>query len=490
MLPSLLLSGLLALVPPAAVQQHLALERIETGLAGSGWTQLSFAPGEPASRFYAARQFGDVYVFENDVRLPNPFLVLGVISHSGEAGLLGMAFHPDYPQNGYFYVHYIDFPLQNNVIARYRVDPGDPNRILPNSGLILLTIPPINRPHYGGWLGFGPDGYLYASVGDSRSGWSAQDGNNLHGKLLRLDVDNPGAGLNYGIPPGNPFVNDPNVRDEIWALGLRNPWRCAFDRVTGDLWITDVGEASWEEINFQPAGVGGSNYGWPIMEGAHCFSPPVNCNTSGLTFPVHEYDHSGPPQAGAIIGGVLYRGRQLAEMHGRFFFADWWSRQTWSVLGSGGGATDLVEHTQELMQPNGRPLYYPQALCEDADGEMYALITYGDHFYRIVPAGLRLFLPDLAAGAPVLIRVTAPDAGVLRLTGLFISLAGLGTTAVPPAGVVLGIGQARLLGLAQADAAGVARFSGSIPIGLQGRTVWLQAAQDGLTSNVGVDEVD
>jgi glucose/arabinose dehydrogenase len=451
--------------------------------------QLTTAPGESAARFFVIRQMGEIYVFENDVRLPGPFLSLSSKLVVGtERGLLGLAFHPDYQQNGYFYVNYTELTAGSTVIERYSVDPLNPDAALPGSGLIILTIPQPTEYHNAGWIGFGPDGYLYIPLGDGGDGGArAQDGNDLLGKVLRIDVDNPSGGLNYGIPPSNPFVNDPNVLDEIWALGLRNPWRSDFDAFNGNLWIADVGDDMWEEVDFLPAGVGGINLGWRTMEGSHCYSPPVNCNQTGLTLPVFDYDHAGPPARCSVIGGALYRGRQMADMHARFFFTDWCSGQTWSVRQVGGAASDLAEHTTELLRSNGSQLAWCRSISEDANGEIYIL---GDRseIYRVVPRGLRTHMPHLTAGAAASIKITGGTAA--GMTGLFYSVNGLGSTPFGPAQVTLGIKNAQLLGVRTADGTGVATFNGTVPAGLQNRTLWMQAAQIGVTSNIGIDTID
>jgi len=476
----MLLPALLCLSP----QQALEVEPIHTGLQVFPLVQVTYAPDDDPSRIYVVGQHGDIRIFEQDVRLPAPFLdIWPKVQYSGERGLLGLAFHPNYAQNGYFYVNY---SLQSSslatVIERYSVDPNNRNAALPGSGQVILQIPEHYGIHNAGWMGFGHDGYLYVATGEDGE---AQNGNSLLGKILRIDVDHPAPGLNYGIPPTNPFVGDPNVLDEIWALGLRNPWRCDFDGLTGDLWITDVGQSSWEEINFEPAGSGGRNYGWNVMEGNHCYNPPTGCNQAGLTLPIYEYDDG---RRCSIIGGAVYRGRQMADMHGRFFFSDHCSRQTWSLRQTGGAAVDLVEHTSELLQPGGAPLDYPYSLCEDAQGEIYIVTRDETVLWRVVPSGLRLRMPELTAGSQAAVPVSGGTPN--GMTGLFYSLTGLGSTVLPPAQVTLGIGQAKLIAVTLANAAGTATFSGVVPGGLQDRTVWLQAAQLGVSSNIAVETVD
>ena len=475
-----------AAAAPAGAQQPLDLEPIATNLNAP--VQVTFAPGDDASRVFIVTQFGRIRIVENDQILPASFLdINSKLTFSGEQGLLGMAFHPDYAQNGFFYVNYSDNTGGDTVIERYSVDPNNPDLALPNSGLVILTIDQPFSNHNGGWIEFGPDGYLYIAMGDGGSagdpGNRAQSGGTLLGKMLRLDVDNPSGGQNYGIPAGNPFVGDPNVLDEIWALGLRNPWRNDFDRLTGDLWIADVGQNQWEEINFEPAGAGGRNYGWRIMEGAHCFNPPTGCNQTGLTLPVHEYDHGGSPFRCSISGGVVHRGRQMATLGGRYFYSDYCSGQTWSFRLVGGVVTDHMEHTSDLPGLGGIV-----AFGEDADGEMYLVAQSGGTVYRFVPDGLRLHLPELVAGAAVSLEVTGGTPN--QMTALFVSRTGLGSTFVPPGQVTLDLDNPLFLAAVRADGAGAATFNGQIPVALQDRTLWLQAAQTGVASNVGSDVVN
>jgi glucose/arabinose dehydrogenase len=491
--PLLILLSLLAPSPDALVesQQPLALEEIPTGLTGV--VDLTFAPGDDAGRMFLVRKSGEIFIVENDVRLPAPFLdIQDKVTSPNSQGLLGMAFHPEYEQNGYFYVNYTDKTGGDTVIERYRVSRNNPNAALPGSALKILTIDQPDPLHNGGWLEFGPDGYLYVAMGDGGPpgdpAHRAQNGKELLGKMLRLDVDNPAPGRAYGIPPSNPFIQDPNVLDEVWALGLRNPWRCDFDAATGDLWITDVGNARWEELNVQPAGVGGSNYGWSIVEGEHCFAPPSNCNTTGLTPPLFEYEHGGAAFRCSIIGGAVYRGSQMADMHGRFFYSDYCSNQTWSLRQAGGAAQDLQDHTAELLTPDGDALEFIVTLAEDADGEIYILQGSARSLYRVIPARLRLQVPALTAGATVNVRLTGGRPQ--NMTGLFIGLAGLGVTNVPYGGLNLGIAQARLVATTTTGASGAAVFSGRLPDGMQDRTIWWQAAQRGLPSNISVRTVN
>jgi len=488
--PSVL--GLLALLAaPAAAQQPLALEPIASGLNAP--VQVTFAPGDDTGRLFIVTQYGKIRLVKNDVLQPVEFIDIHTkLLFSGERGLLGLAFHPDYEQNGYFYVNYTDNTGGDTVIERYSVDPNDPDKALPGSGFVLIEIDQPYSNHNGGWIDFGPDGYLYVGMGDGGDagdpGNRAQSGGTLLGKMLRIDVDNPGGGLNYGIPPSNPFVGDPNVLDEIWALGLRNPWRNDFDNLTGDLWIADVGQNVWEEIDFEPAGAGGRNYGWRIMEGAHCYNPPSNCNQTGLILPIQEYDHGGSPFRCSITGGILYRGRQMANMHARYFYGDYCSGQTWSFRNQGGAVADFQDHTGELLTSGGSSLDTIVAYGEDADGEAYVISQATSTVYRIIPGGLRLRMPHLTAGSATSVEVTNGTPN--QMAGLFYSRVGLGSTPLPPANVTLGIANGTLIAAVTANGAGTATFAGTVPLGLQDRTIWLQAAQLNKTSNIAIETVE
>jgi glucose/arabinose dehydrogenase len=300
--------------------------------------------GDSSNRLFITLQEGQIVIYNGTQVLPTPFLdINSLVSCCGEQGLLSVAFHPNYPSNGFFYVNYTN-NAGDTVIARYTVS-ADPNTANPNSAVILLTIPQPFTNHNGGQLQFGSDGYLYIGTGDGGSSGdpedNGQDVETLLGKVLRIDVDN---GLPYAIPPDNPFVTDPAGLDEIWAFGLRNPWRLSFDRLTGDLWIADVGQSNWEEVNLQPAtSAGGENYGWRLMEGKHCFNPSTNCNDEILTLPILEYSHSF---GCSITGGYRYRGTQIPYHYGTYFYGDYCSGRIWGATADGNGewiSTELLD---------------------------------------------------------------------------------------------------------------------------------------------------
>src|SRR6266498_2339364 len=291
------------LVPLAAAGQEIALQRVTGGLS----SPLGVVSAGDA-RLFIVQQRGTIVIWDGTRLLPTPFLdVRGGVSCCGERGLLGLAFHPRYASNGLFFIYYTA-PNGDVTVARYSVS-ADRDRADPNSGSVLLTIPHSQfGNHNGGQLQFGPDGYLYLGVGDGGSGGDphnhAQDRSQLLGKILRIDV----SALPYRVPPSNPFVNTAGARPEIWAYGLRNPWRFTFDRTTGDLLIADVGQGDWEEVDVQPAtSIGGENYGWRRMEGTHCYPPgTTNCQDPSFTMPILEYSHAGG--ACSITGGYRYHG--------------------------------------------------------------------------------------------------------------------------------------------------------------------------------------
>ena len=468
-----------AAAPVAAAQQPIDTELVVGGLTAPVF--VCAAPGDDASRIFIVTQFGKIRIVKNGALLATAFLdINSKLLFGGERGLLGMAFHPDYEQNGYFYVNYTDNSGGDTVIERYQVDPNNPDVALLASAFLVLEMDQPYSNHNGGWIEFGPDGYLYIAMGDGGSGGDpgnrAQSGTSLLGKMLRLDVD---GGSPYAIPPSNPFIGNPNFLDEIWSYGLRNPWRCDFDALTGDLWIADVGQNVWEEIDFEVAGQGGLNYGWRIMEGNHCYNPSSGCNMNGLVLPIHEFQHT--LGRCSVTGGVVFRGRSMANMHGRYFFSDYCGGQSYSIRQVGGVQADFVDHTSDL---NG--LGNIIGWGEDADHEAYICNT--STVYRVVPSGLRLRLPHLTAGGAATVLVTGGTANAL--CGLFYSKTGLGATPIGAANVTLDLASPQLISTRSTDGVGSASFGGTLPANLQDRTIWVQAAQFGKKSNVVVETVE
>lgn len=285
-------------------------------------------------------------------------------SNGGERGLLGLAFHPNYAENGYFFVNYTN-NSGNTVVARFSVSATDPDLADPESEKILLTIDQPKGNHNGGDLNFGPDGYLYISVGDGGGGGDpdnyAQNRLNLLGSMLRIDVDN---GDPYGVPESNPFTEDDSTLDEIWALGLRNPWRFSFDRLTGDMWIGDVGQGSFEEINFQPANsTGGENYGWRCYEGDAIFNTNNCLGAANYQFPVHTYENRSSVGC-SVNGGFVYRGASYPLLYGKYLFSDYCSGRIWAL--SKNDADEWVS-----MEVFDGPNFHYTTMGEDQQGEIY-----------------------------------------------------------------------------------------------------------------------
>ncbi len=286
--------------------------------------------GDGSGRLFVVEQSGRIRIVQDGQVLPEPFLDLSdLVSCCGERGLLSVAFHPDYANNGESFVDYTD-TNGDTVVARYQVSATDPNRADPASAEVILTVDQPAANHNGGLLLFGPrDGYLYIGLGDGGggNGQNGQDLSTVLGKILRIDVDRPSSTLPYGIPPDNPFVDQPGARPEIWAYGVRNPWRFSFDRVTGDLWIGDVGSGTYEEVSYQPAASpGGENYGWNLMEGHECRAEG-GCDE--FVAPVSGFDHD---EGCVVTGGYVYRGTEMPELEGIYLFADYCSGRVWGLV--------------------------------------------------------------------------------------------------------------------------------------------------------------
>ncbi len=359
-------------------------------------TAIAHAPGD-FTRVFVAGRSGPISVIKDQAVLPDPFLDISALvrDNTNEQGLLGLAFHPEYQTNGFFYVNYTSEPDGDTVIARYQVS-ADPDVALPASAQTVLTIAQPGNRHNGGFLGFGPhDDHLYIATGDgaAQGGFvNAQDINSLLGKLLRIDVncdDFPADPLrNYGIPPSNPFVGVDGA-DEVWAYGLRNPWRCSFDRETFDLYIADVGLASWEELNFRAAGsTGGENYGWPCMEGEACTALGFcTCNDPILVDPIFVYPHPVDTSA-AIMGGYVYRGCAIPDLVGAYIFGDHRisvGGKIWQLRHEAGVITELLEIQDDLDSGPG-VITTINTFGEDAFGELYFGDPGGSEIFKIISA--------------------------------------------------------------------------------------------------------
>jgi glucose/arabinose dehydrogenase len=335
-------------------------------------------PAGDRARLFVVEQGGRIRIVRNGAVVSPPFLdISGRIRSGGEQGLLGLAFHPQYAQNGRFFVNYTDRNGDTHI-AEFRVS-SNPDVADPGSERQLLF---VNQPfdnHNGGAVAFGNDGLLYIGLGDGGSGGDPQGNGQslttLLGKILRIDVN---QGSPYGIPADNPFASRTGAR-EVWSFGLRNPWRFSFDRATGDLYIGDVGQGAREEVDVGLAARrGGENWGWNVMEGSRCFRPASGCSTGGLDLPVAEYDHGS---GCSITGGVVYRGCRLPGYAGTYFYADYCSALVRSFRLEGGRAVDARDWTSTL----GRGLDNPTSFGVDADGEAYIVDGDGE-IYRIVPA--------------------------------------------------------------------------------------------------------
>jgi glucose/arabinose dehydrogenase len=370
--PTLVTTPAITVEPTPAASVSLSLTKIVGGLPHP--IGLSVAPGDP--RLFVIGQAGQI-VIVSDGKVAGTFLdISGRISCCGERGLLGLAFHPQYASNGRFFVRYTD-PAGDVRISEFHVS-SDPGRADMTSEEILLTIPhPNYSNHDGGRIDFGPDGYLYIGTGDGGSGG---DPNNhgqslatLLGKMLRIDVDHTSGGKPYAIPPTNPFATRSGALGEIFSYGLRNPYSFSFDRLNGDLWIGDVGQDLWEEVDRAPTSTGGGNginYGWSVMEGNHCYKPSSGCNMSGLTLPITEYSHGAGDSIGcAVIGGYVYRGSAHPELYGRYFFGDDCSGHIWDVIAAGPSP-----QAPQLLLSSGLQIY---GWGQDIGGELYVTASNG-----------------------------------------------------------------------------------------------------------------
>ena len=350
----------------------LALQKVLGGLE----TPVGLAhAGDGSGRLFVLEKVGRIRVVRDGKLEPVPFLDISdrVGSAQSERGLLGLAFHPGYVDNGFLFINYTD-RQGSTVVARFSAS-DNPAQADPSSETILLTVEQPAANHNGGHLTFGPDGYLYVGTGDGGGAGdqfgNGQDGATLLGSVLRLDVD---QSQGYDLPADNPFVGDPAVRDEIWAIGLRNPWRFSFDSLTGDLYIADVGQNTYEEVNFQPAGApGGQNYGWPIMEAAHCFPQDRACERTGMTLPVVEYDHA---QGCSVTGGYVYRGREFPSLNGTYLFGDYCSGRIWGLARDTRGEWQVAGLAQFDIRLS--------SFGEDEAGELYLLDMGRGELFGIV----------------------------------------------------------------------------------------------------------
>jgi glucose/arabinose dehydrogenase len=356
---------------PSPQPVTLALQEIATGLQFP--TYLTSPPGD--ARLFVLEKDGVIRLVKAGALLETPFLDLSrQVSTGAEQGLLGLAFYPDFATSGRFVVHYTD-RSDASRISLFRVS-ADPDRADPASESSILVVTRPGTAHNGGQVLFGPDGMLYIGLGDGddSDGGRGQSLRDLLAAILRVDVS---SGAAYAVPPDNPFVSDPAARPEIWSYGLRNPWRFSFDRATGDLYIGDVGEGRYEEVNYATSSEGagrGVNYGWSRMEGPRCLGRS-DCDQTGLTLPVLEYDHTS---GCSIIGGYVYRGAAIPGLQGTYFYADFCGGWVKSFRISAGLPTE------EIDRPELRPGGFVTSFGEDAAGELYLLTTQGK-VHKIIP---------------------------------------------------------------------------------------------------------
>lgn len=359
--------------PPKGSTPAVTLSSVATGFTTPLDVQ---SPGDGSDRLFVVEQGGKIRGVKAGSLLPTPFLdISSKVTVNGEMGLLGLAFHPSYETNRRFYVNYVRGSTSEpqTVIAEYQALITNPDQADPASERILLT---VNQPgqtnHKGGQLAFGPDGFLYIGLGDG-GGTGDPDGNGqdvttLLGKVLRIDIDHTSSGLQYAIPADNPFSAGGGA-PEIWAYGFRNPWRFSFDISSSRLFVGDVGQDQFEEVDIVQ---GGSNYGWNTMEGLHCFNPSSGCNMSGLTLPILEYNHS---EGAAVIGGFVYRGSTIPELAGSYVMADFVSGRIWYATESSG------TWARTLLLSTGRNI---SSLGRDASGEIY-VVDYTGSLLKVVP---------------------------------------------------------------------------------------------------------
>ena len=397
LLISPMLKQILFIFPILLFGQSPSLSSIEIA---DGFKKPLFITSYPtdSNLLYVVEQAGRIIVIENGEKLKRPFLdikkqVVNPSRPGDERGLLGFAFHPNHTKNGKFYINYMNndgYTVVSEFIVKNK------QRANHSSERILFDLKQPFSNHNGGHMAFGPDGYLYISIGDGGKAGdpnnAGQDLNTIFGKVIRIDVNQ----TPYGIPKSNPYYGQENKRGEIWAWGLRNVWRFSFDRENGDIFYGDVGQNKWEEINYEPSNSkGGINYGWRIMEARHCYNPEDNCNESGLTQPILEYPNDAnymrtltvmdqPDVDGcSVTGGYVYRGKKIKGLQGTYLFGDYCSGNVWSFKVENGKAVEFQNRTEEINLAEGEFTNYISSFGEDADGELY-IIDYNGGVYKII----------------------------------------------------------------------------------------------------------
>ncbi len=368
---------------PAADRPDLAAVRVATEVYAGGLDQPVFVTGagDGSGRLFVAEQAGRIRVIEAGNASPTPFVdISDRVTSGGERGLLGLAFPPGFgAERPVVYVHYSGKDGAT-TISELRLDAHDVTVLDPASERVILTEPQPYPNHNGGWIGFDADGMLLIALGDGGSGGDpenrASDPRNRLGKMLRIDVLTPPAGQPYGIPADNPWADGVDALPEILHIGLRNPFRDSIDPVTGDLWIGDVGQGDWEEVDVARAGARGLDFGWRRWEGRHCFEPATDCDPAGVTLPVAEYGHG----AGcSVIGGVVYRGGEIAALRGGYLFADYCSGTLWAIDSTDDGAQEAV-----VLLETGTSI---SSIGTDEAGEVYLTDLARGSVLRLVAGG-------------------------------------------------------------------------------------------------------
>ncbi len=377
-------AGATPIVPPGGPgdRPDLAAVRVSLQTVVEGLTSPLFVTAVPdgSGRLFVAEQGGQIRIVQDGQLLPAPYLdISDRVSAGGERGLLGLAFPPSFGDTrATFYVHYSDLN-GNTTIAAFDARSGDASTVDASTERTILTATQPYANHNGGWIGFDPDGMLLIGLGDGGSGGDPENRasslDTLLGKILRIDVLGATGADPYLVPADNPFVGRPGARPEILHYGLRNPFRDSVDLETGNLWIGDVGQSSWEEVDVAPAGAAGLDFGWHRWEGAHCYDPPEGCDPTGVTMPVTEYGHG----AGcSVIGGVVYRGDAIPALRGAYLFSDYCSGTLWAI----DAGMDAVQAPITLLE-TGRSV---SSIGIDEDGEVYLTDLAGGQLLRLVPA--------------------------------------------------------------------------------------------------------
>jgi glucose/arabinose dehydrogenase len=491
------------LLAPAFSSTGVELTTVKVAGGFSQPLYLTAPVGDSSRLFIVEQSTATIKIIKNGVVLGTPFLNIDPkVGSGGERGLLGLAFHPNYASNGYFYVNYTD-NSGNTVIARYKVS-ANPDVADPSSEQVVMTVTQPFSNHNGGMLAFSPnDDDLYIGLGDGGDSFDpgnrAQDGLTPLGKIHRIDVGN---GDTFSAPANNPFSNNASFLDTIWALGFRNPWRFSFDRLNGDLYIADVGQGSREEISFQPGNSqGGENYGWRCMEGKECTGlSGCTCNSPALTIPIFDYTHS----AGncSVTGGYVYRGAAIPELDGTYFFADFCTGKIWSFVRSGNTVSQFTDRTAELHPITGETINNITSFGEDDKGEIYIVDRDGEIFRIVDKSSLPQptpVPPPVATPAPTPLPPanptlspfnpgTASTRNTLTVTGIekgsrvsFYYSTSTGKTSFTSGacrGKSLDLRRPTTLGTATADSTGKASINVSLSRSLGGRKIYIQAKSE------------